>query len=185
VAWRSSHDRPVGYGATGVDRASCATFRHSSTVRYADGRNRTIAIVFCGEIFWLTLIGVIHLQSATDKASLALVAVLMVIVAVRSGFSYVLILEPDVLRAKTLTRTRSWRYSELRSADRVCATSAYDRGCIILSPKVGKPYRFAIRSESPELPSFIDPLVGEINTRIVCAGLFPAIVRHSAGRHRE
>jgi hypothetical protein len=33
---------------------------HWSTVHYVDGRTRTIAIVFCGEIFWLMLIGVIR-----------------------------------------------------------------------------------------------------------------------------
>jgi hypothetical protein len=134
VAWRSSDDRPVGYGATGVDRASCATYRYAPTVRYVNGRTRTIAIVFCGEIFWLMLIGVIHFHSATDKESLALVASLMVILAIRSGFAYVLILEPHQLRAKTLTRTRLWRYSELRSAERVVAPSAHDRGFIILRP---------------------------------------------------
>jgi hypothetical protein len=154
-------------------------------VRYVNGRTRTIAIVFCGETFWLMLIGMIHLHGATDKASLTLVASLMVILAIRSGFAYVLILEPHQLRAKTLTRTRLWRYSELRSAERVVAPSAHDRGFIILSPKVGKPYRFAIRSELPELPSFIDPFVREINTRIMCESLLTTTGRHSAELHRE
>jgi hypothetical protein len=95
VAWRSSHDRPVGYGAIGVDRASCATSRHSSTVWYVNDRTRTIVIVFCGEAFWLILIGVVHVHSAPDKEFLALVASLMLVIAIRSGFSYVLILEPE------------------------------------------------------------------------------------------
>jgi len=172
VAWRSSHDRPVVYGATAVGRASCATYGTSPTVRYTNGRTRTIAIVFCGETFWLMLIGLIHLHSAADKASLALMASLTVILAIRAGFSYVLILEPHQLRAKTLSHTRLWRYSELCSAERVVTPSARDRGFIILSPKVGKPFRFDIRSVSPELSSSVDPLVGEINTRIVCASLF-------------
>jgi hypothetical protein len=138
-------------------------------MRYTDGRGRTIAIVFCGEIFWLLLIGVVHLHGAADKGSLALLAFLMAILAMRSGFSYVLILEPQRLRARTLIRTKSWTYRELRSAQRTFAPGFSNRGAIILSPKVGKPYTFAIRSESLTLPSYADHVVGEINFCIVCA----------------
>ncbi len=147
----------------------------SSRLRYVNGRARTIAIVACGEVFWLMLIGVVHLHRATDRAGLTLAALLVLVLAIRSGVSHVVILEPHRLWAKTLLRTRCWTYSELRSA----ATRTDGEGCggcvVIVTPKVGKPFSFAVLPEPPEQPSFIDPFVDEINARIAYAEFVAAM----------
>jgi hypothetical protein len=142
-----------------------------SKMRLVDGDARTITIVFCAEILLLLLIGTVHTHSAAARASLALAASVVLAFAVRSGYSYVLILEPFRVTARTLTHTRSWRYDELRSAEGFSGSKAlFNHSFIVLQPKLGRPYSFTTLGEDPDMPSHITRVEQEINTRISCSG---------------
>ena len=137
-------------------------------MRVVNGNARTITIVFFGEVFWLLLIGIVHIHSAPTRVSLALAASVVLAFAIRSGFSHVLILEPGRLTTRTLTRTRSWNYDELRSAERVSGTKTKcGRSFIVLQPKIGKSYSFKALSEEPDSTSLTERAVRETNARIL------------------
>jgi hypothetical protein len=140
------------------------------SVRYVNGRARTISIVFCGEVLWLLFIGIVHIHSGVSKGYLALIASLVLVIAIRSGISFVLILEPDRLTTRTLTRTRSWTYSELQSAEGVSGPKKMgNRSIIVLRPKIGEPYVFKALGEVSDSTSFTHPAVRQINARILCS----------------
>jgi len=136
-----------------------------------------MAIVLCGEIFWLLLIGVVHSRGAPTKEFLTALAALVLLVAVRCGISFALVLAPEYVMSRTLTRTRRWRYIELSSAQVVARPSRKpSRKIVFLTPRIGRPYRFMTLEEEPEIPSAFDVAVAEINTRI-----FVALMREPMG----
>jgi len=140
--------------------------------RYADGHRRTISIVVCGEIFWLLLIGVVHSAGVGSKLLLAALGALMLLLAIRCGFSFVLVLTPDHLTTRTPTRTRRWRYQELRTAQLSAGSHRRsDRRVVMIAPRRGRPYTFAISEGDPDSPSAFDAAVEEINTRILFSHL--------------
>jgi hypothetical protein len=143
---------------------------HEPPVRYINGRVRTTAIVLCGEIFWLLLIGVVHSSGTPTREFLAALAALVLLIALRCAISFVLVLTPDHVTSRTLTRTRQWRYIELRSAQALARPARKpSRKVILLTPRVGRPCKFTTPGDEPESPSAFDPAVAEINARIFLA----------------
>jgi len=140
--------------------------------RYANGHGRTIAIVVCGEIFWVLLIGVVHSAGVGSKLLLAALSALVLLLAIRCGFSFVLVLTPDHLTTRTLTRTRRWRYQELRTAQLSAGSHRRShRRVVMIAPRRGRPYTFAISEGDPESASAFDAAIEEINTRILFSHL--------------
>jgi hypothetical protein len=136
-------------------------------MRVIDRHARTITIVFFGEVFWLFLIGVVHVHNAVPKASLAVSSSVVLALAIRAGFSHVLVLEPARLTTRTLIRTRSWNYGELRWAEEVSGPKRRsNRSFIVLEPKTGKSYSFKAFSEEPDSQLLTARTVREINARI-------------------
>jgi hypothetical protein len=122
--------------------------------------------VICGEIFWILLIALLHSRGATI-GFLGAAATLALLVAVRCGFSFVLIVTPDHVMTRTFARTRRWRYVELNSADIMAKPLRKpSRKVVVLNPKVGRPYPFTTLEEDPVVPSEFDAAVSEINLRI-------------------
>jgi hypothetical protein len=123
--------------------------------------------VFCGEVFWLLLIGIVHIHNSASRASLAVTASVVLGLAIRAGFSHVLILEPARLTTRTLIRTRSWNYGDLRWAEEVSGLKkGTNRSVIVLQAKTGKSYSFKAFSEERDLPWLTARTVREINARI-------------------
>jgi hypothetical protein len=135
-------------------------------MRVIDRHARTITIVFCGELFCTFLIGIIHIHNAVPKASLAVSSSAVLALAIRAGFSHVLILEPGRLTTRTLLRTRSWNYADLRRAGVSATKREGNDSFIVLEPKTGKTYSFKAFSEEPDSPSLTVRTAREINTRI-------------------
>jgi hypothetical protein len=140
---------------------------HSWRERFINGQDRTMTIVVCGQIFWLQLIGIAHIHSGSSRALFACGALGVFVIGVRAGFSYVLILEPHQLTSRSLTRTRSWKYSELRSAAAVVDTARARRHrSIVLTSKSGQLYKVTSFRDTPDSPHVIDAAVREINACI-------------------
>jgi hypothetical protein len=143
-------------------------------MRVIDRSARTITIVFSGELFCLLLIGVLHIHNAVPKASLAVSSSAVLALAIRAGFSHVLILEPQRVTARTLLRTRSWNYGDLRWAGVSGTKRPNSRSFIVLELKTGKSYSFTAYSEQPDSPSLTARAAREINARIQTSGaIFP------------
>jgi hypothetical protein len=141
-------------------------------LRCINGKSRTIAIVACGELFWLLLIGVVHARDATTKNVVSALALLVLGIAIRAGFSFDLVLGHDAVTTRTLVRTRSWRYGELRSAELVEKPLRNSkRTLVMLNPVIGRPYRFTTLEEAPEPLSDFDAVIQETNIRIFEARL--------------
>jgi hypothetical protein len=137
------------------------------TMRVIDRHTRTITIVFFGEVLWLLLIGIVHVHNAVPKASLAVSSSLVLALAIRAGYSHVLVLESGRLTTRTLLRTRSWNYDELRWAEEAPGrTKGANRCFIVLKPKTGKSYSFEGFGEEPDSPMLTARTVREINARI-------------------
>jgi hypothetical protein len=144
-------------------------------LRYTNGRTRTTAIVFCGEVFWLTLIGAIHVDGAASKEFLAVLAALALAAVIRASYSFVLVLEPDQMTMRTLTQTRSWRYCELRSVELMATPlRSPNRTLILLNLLGGRSYQFTTLEEAPEYSPEFDAAIAELNVRIFHARLHMA-----------
>lgn len=139
---------------------------HAPPLRFIDGRARTLAIVVCGEILWLLLIGLVR-SSGPTKECFAVLTVIAFLVAVRCGFSFVLILTSDHVIARSAARTRRWRYSELRSALVVTtAERRTTRAAVVFIQNTGHPCKFTTLDVGRNGLSTFDAAVAEINTRI-------------------
>jgi hypothetical protein len=160
--------RPCGPTRPGqAERANLARPEKGVGQRYANGRGRTIAIFVCGEIFWLLLIGLVHSDGVGTKLLLAVLSALVLLLAIRCGFSFVLVLTPEYVTTRTLTRTRRWRYEELRTAQLSAGSHRRsNRRVVTITPRLGCPHQFPIPEDDPESPSAFDAAVEEINTRI-------------------
>jgi hypothetical protein len=124
----------------------------------------------CGEIFWLLLIGVVHASGAETREVLAALAALALLIAVRCGISFVLVLTPDHVISRTFTRTRRWRYTELRFAQASARpTRKPSRKVILLTSRIGRSYKFTTLEVESEALSAFDAAVAEINRRIFLA----------------
>jgi hypothetical protein len=164
---------PFGHTQPGqVERANLARPEEGVVQRYANGHGRTIGIVVCGEIFWLLLIGVVHSDGVTTKLLLAVLSALVLLLAIRCGVSFVLVLTPEYVMTRTLTRTRRWGYQELRSTHLSARSHRQsNRRVVMITPRLGCPYEFAIPEGDPDFPSAFDAAVEEINTRILFSDL--------------
>ncbi len=135
----------------------------------------------CGEIFWLLLIGIVHIHSGASKGLLAVMASLVLTTTIRSGISFVLILEPDRITTRTLIRTRSWAYSELQSAEGVVSSEKMGRrSTIVLRPKIGKPFAFKTLGEASDATPLTHSAVQQINGRIFYSALIHPMTRARA-----
>jgi hypothetical protein len=155
-----------------AERANLARPEKGVVQRYANGHGRTIAIVVSGEIFWLLLIGLMHSDGVGTKLLLGALSALVLLLAIRCGFSFVLVLTPEYVTTRTLTRTRRWHYQELRTAQLSAGSHRRSkRRVVMITPIIGCPYQFAIPEDDPGCPSAFDAAVEEINTRIVFSHL--------------
>jgi len=137
------------------------------TMRVVDRHTRTITSVFLGEVFLLLIIGTVHMHNAAPRVSLAVSSSVVLALAIRAGFAHVLVLESGRVTTRTLLRTRSWNYGELRWAEEVSGMKkGGNRSFIILAPKIGKSHVFKGLSEEPDSPLFAARAVREINSRI-------------------
>jgi hypothetical protein len=118
-------------------------------------------------MFWVLLIGVVHSTGVGTKLLLAVLSALVLLLAIRCGLSFVLVLTPEYLKARTLTRTRRWRYRELRMAQISAGSHGRSkRRVVMITPRRGCPYTFAISEGDSESPSAFDDAIEEINARI-------------------
>jgi len=146
--------RPCGPTRPGqAERANLARPEKGVGQRYANGHGRTIAIFVCGEIFWLLLIGLVHSDGVGTKLLLAALSALVLLLAIRCGFSFVLVLTPEYVTTRTLTRTRTWRYQELRTAQ--LSTGSHrrsNRRIVMITPRLGCPTNLPSPKSTPNVP---------------------------------
>jgi hypothetical protein len=90
-----------------------------------------------------------------------------VILALRAGRSDVLVVGSEQLVVKTLVRTRTWRYSDLASAERVVGkVGLYGRTFLVFHLSKGGSYRLTAVNDAPHSPVIIEAAASEVNERI-------------------
>jgi hypothetical protein len=144
-------------------------------IRVIDRQARNTTTVFCGEVFCLFLIGLVHLHSAAPRVTLAVSSLVVLVLAVRAGCSYMLVVEPGQLTTRSVIRTRSWNYGELLRAELSGSEAGSKGSFIVLESKSGKRYSLKAFSQGPDSSSLTARTVREINARICsCHALWQA-----------